>query len=137
MQHIRAQIVTILLIGTIIANPAYATCPNAINIKKGDKVTDCDRIGYSREYDKKVRHQLIDAEFDKKRLDVTKKQVIELKDLMVVKTERANFAEDAMVRARKERDKERARNQTVFFIGMGVGIGLVTLAAYILGQATK
>lgn len=75
----RTKKITAFLAGAaMMANPlsALADCPNAVALNVGDKVTDCPRIGLSLDYDRQVRKDLVDRDYNKQIVDQQKKLLI-------------------------------------------------------------
>lgn len=129
--------VMICLIGWGIASPAFGDCPKSVFLEKGTTVTDCDRVGLSVEHSKTLKKQLIDADYTKKELE-GHKQLLNLREQMVenLKNDVKLYNEERL-RAYAERDRQAARNQTVFWVGMGVGISIPIIAAIIIQKVVK
>jgi hypothetical protein len=127
------MVVTALLASSI----TLADCPNAVELKVGDAVRDCDRIGLSRAYNKEVKEQLAAHDYDQKIIS-EQKRVIELKDLRIKEgDERAELWKGEATRSREAYDREREHSDRVFWVGMGVGIGITALAAWIVKEVAR
>lgn len=128
-----------LIILVFMARPilSFADCPNAVNLNVGDKVTDCPRIGLSVEYDKQIRKDLIEGDYNKQIVDQQKK-IIDLKDLQVRQTsEQADLWKSEALREREALDKERNKTNWGFWGGLIGGVALTVLAGWAVGQAGK
>jgi hypothetical protein len=136
------RIAKTLLVSTIIVSQissilAFADCPNAVVLHVGDKVTDCDRVGLSTGYEKSVRKDLIETDFNKKIIDEQTK-IIDLKDLSIKQSnDQAMLWKTESDREREAYDKERARTNTSFWVGMGVGILVILGGAYAVKSVAR
>lgn len=134
MKKLIIAMMTIVLLGTI---PAKATCPNAIRLNVGDKVIDCDRIGLSIEYDKRIRKELIEGEYDKKIVKEQKRQIT-MKDLTIQEVDkRSDLWEKESERLREENDELKKGNNWKFWVGIFSGIALTVLSGWSVGQIAK
>ena len=126
-----------LLIVSMTSQYAMADCPNAIRLKVGDTVKDCERIGLSVEYDQQVREDLVRGDFNKE-ITEEQKKIISLKDLQIKDTQDQKdlYKADAL-REREALDKERERSKMGFWVGLGAGIVLTVLSGWAIGQAAK
>lgn len=116
---------------------SLADCPNAISLGVGEKVTDCPRIGLSLEYDKQVRKDLIEGDFNKKIVEEQKK-LIDMKDLQMKYTiEDRDLWKAEAIREREALDKERNKTNWGLWGGLIGGIALTVLAGWAVGQAGK
>jgi hypothetical protein len=113
------------------------SCPPAVRLNVGDKVTDCPRIGLSDEADLENRKQLVEGDFNIKIIDEQKK-MLDLKDLQISYIQKQDdlWKADAL-REREAYDKERSRSNTSFWVGFGVGLLTVVVTGYALGQVHK
>lgn len=116
---------------------SFADCQNAISLNVGDRVTDCPRIGLSLDYDKQVRKDLIEGDYNKQVVD-QQQRIIELKDLQIKQTsEQADLWKTEALREREALDKERNRTNWGFWGGLIGGVALTVLAGWAVGQAGK
>lgn len=131
--------VAYMVLFAVFMNPvaAIANCPNAISLNVGDKVTDCPRIGLSVEYDKQVRKELVEGEYNKQIVD-QQKRIIELKDLQIKQTtEQSDLWRSEALREREALDKERNKTNWGLWGGILGGIALTVLAGWAVGQASR
>ena len=123
----------------MIASPArsFAECQNAISLNVGDRVSDCPRIGLSLDYDRQIRKDLIEGDFNKQIVD-QQKRIIELKDLQIKQTsEQADVWKTEALREREALDKERNKTNWGFWGGLIGGVALTVLAGWAVGQASR
>jgi hypothetical protein len=126
-----------LILTIVFSVNSLAVCDNAVTLRKGDTVKDCDRIGYSLEYDKTVRADLVEGDYNKKIVEEQKK-LIELKDLSISLNQKQSelWKEEAM-REREAYDKERNKGNKSLWLGIALGVLLTVGAGYAIGQASK
>ena len=141
MQTPKTQLVSIIIVLSLISNIAFAadlsSCPNAVSLHVGDTVKDCSRIGLSVDYEKTVRKQLVESDFDKKIIDEQAK-IITLKDLSITNlNDQSKLWKDEAQREREQVDKERARTSTSFWVGLGVGIATILAGAWTVKQVAR
>jgi hypothetical protein len=123
----------LLLLGHSVAN----ACVPAVKLNVGDKVSDCPRIGLSLDYEKEIRKDLIDAEFNREIME-QQKRIIELKDLQVRQTkENADLWRQEALKEREALDKEKNRSDWKFWGGLIAGVGLTVLAGWAVGQVSR
>jgi len=129
------RLIAIILISSLFGSVARASeCPNAIDLAVGDKITDCDRVGLSREYAKTVKTELIEADFNKKIVS-EQKRLIEIKDLaLTASMEQADLWKAQEAKTRATLEDERSRAGRPFWLGMLAGVGLVLASAWAVGQ---
>lgn len=131
--------VIILMISTLAAFPSrsFAECQNAISLNVGERVADCPRIGLSLEYDKQIRKELIEGDYNKQIID-QQKRIIDLKDLQIKQTsEQADLWRSEALREREALDKERNKTNWGFWGGLIGGVALTVLAGWAVGQASR
>lgn len=126
--------ILILLIITITVSPIFAQCPNSVRLKKGDKVSDCERIGYSLEYDKRVREELIEGDYNKKIIVEERKLNLRMKDLIKLEKDENLVLRTEVKRVRTDSDKKSSGSNTSFFLGVGFTLLAVGVVGYALGQ---
>ena len=116
---------------------AFSQCDNAVMLKKGDVVKDCDRVGYSLEYDKSVREDLVKGEYDSKIVEEQAK-VITWKDLSAkTSEEQATLWKAEAIRERNLLDAEKNKGDKSLWLGIAMGILLTVGAGYAVGQVSK
>lgn len=131
MQTLRTLLVSTMIV-SLLSTSSFADCPNAVNLKVGDKVTDCDRVGLSTQFEKGLRKDLIESDYNKKIIDEQAK-IITLKDLSIKQSnDQATLWKDESTRERDAYDRERSRTTTSFWMGLGVGILVIIGGAYAL-----
>lgn len=124
----------IIVVSLLIPRTVLADCPNAVSLKVGDKVTDCDRIGLSLPYDLKVRQSLVEGDYNLKIIE-QKDRLITAKDLALKDADEQKILyRDEANRARKDADDARASANTRFWIGVGVGFLAILGGAWAVGQ---
>lgn len=124
----------IIVVSLLCPRYALGDCPNAISLKVGDKVTDCDRIGLSVPYDLKVRQSLIEGDYNLK-IIAEKDRLITAKDLALKDAdEQKVLYRDEATRARKDADDARASANTRFWIGVVVGFLAILGGAWAIGR---
>ena len=129
-------LVSLLLCLSFLTN-AFAECENATTLRKGDVVKDCDRIGYSMEYDKTVRSDLVEGDYNKKIVEEQKK-IITLKDLSIdLNQKQGTLWREEAIRTRKELDAEKNKGDKSLWIGITMGILICVAAGYAIGQVAK
>lgn len=121
----------------MIADVAHADCQKSILIQKGETVTDCDRIGFSVDYAKEIKKQLVEGDYLKRELEGTQNLLNLEKQLGDTLRGEIKALDAERLRAYAERDKQADRNQTVFWVGMGVGIAIPIIAAVIIQKVVK
>lgn len=122
---------------TVLANSALADCPNAVSLNVGDKVVDCPRIGLSLEYDKQIRKELIEGDYNKEIIN-QQNRIIELKDLQIKQTtEQADLWKSEAQRERDALDKEKNKTNWGVWGGLMGGVALTVLAGWALGQVSR
>jgi hypothetical protein len=128
----------ILVLSLLASNQAWAKgCPNAVLLRVGEKVTDCDRIGLNLEFDKQVREQIVQYEFNLKIIEEQKK-MLDLKDLTISTTrEQAELWKIEAERLRKKDDEKRWLNTPDFIIGFLSGMAVMALAGWTVGQVAN
>ena len=127
------SVLATLLTFTTIASSAYADCPNAVDLKVGDTVKDCDRVGLSLDYNKTVQKQLVDGDYNAQIVEEQQKQLT-LKDLDIQYQQKRG--DDAIADAglyKSQLDQERQKSKVDLWLGIGIGL----LAAYIGAQAVR
>jgi hypothetical protein len=113
------------------------SCENAVNLNKGDTVKDCDRVGLSVEYNKKVMKDLVEGDYNKKIIEEQRK-IIELKDLsMELSRKQSDMWKEESYRNRSSLDHERGKVSKSLWIGVSLGILMTVAAGYAIGQASK
>lgn len=133
-----AKIATLLIISTILSPlRSFADCQNAISLNVGDKVTDCPRIGLSLDYDRQIRKELIEGDYNRQIVD-QQKRIIDLKDLQIKQTtDQADLWKSEALREREALDKERNKTNWGFWGGLIGGVALTVLSAWAVGQASR
>lgn len=112
-------------------------CPNAVLLKVGDTVTDCDRIGLNLEFEKTVRQQVIQNDYNLKIMEEQKK-IIDLKDLTIkTSQDQGQLWKEEAERSRKYADEANQSRSKDFFLGLASGILLTALAGWALGQVAN
>ena len=125
------------LLTSNIALAGTSKCPNAVLLKVGDTVTDCDRIGLNLEFEKTVREQVIQNDYNLKIIDEQKK-VIDLKDLTIkTSQEQAQLWKEEADRSRKYADEANQNRSKDFLFGLIGGIVLTALAGWTIGQVAN
>jgi hypothetical protein len=127
------SVLATLLISTTIASSAAADCPNAVDLKVGDTVKDCDRVGLSLDYNKTVQKQLVDGDYNAQIVDEQGKQLT-LKDLDIQYQQKRGdnaIADSSLYQSQLAQEKQKSK----FDLWIGIGIGL--LAAYIGAEAVR
>lgn len=136
----RTKKITAFLAGAaMMANPlsALADCPNAVALNVGDKVTDCPRIGLSLDYDRQVRKDLVDGDYNKQIVDQQKK-IIDLKDLQIKQmSDQAELWRTEALREREVLNRERDKTNWGLWGGLIGGIALTVMAGWAIGQASR
>jgi len=126
-----------LALGISNAAQAASKCPNAVLLKVGDRVSDCDRIGLSIEFEKTVREQVIQNDYNLRIIDEQKK-IIDLKDLTInTSQEQARLWKEEAERSRKKYDEANEARSKDFLYGLIGGIILTALAGWTVGQVAK
>lgn len=141
MQITKKQLTSTMIVLSLISNITFAadlsSCPNAVSLHVGDTVKDCPRVGLSVDYEKTVRKQLVESDFDKKIIDEQAK-ILTLKDLSITNlNDQSKLWKDEAQRDREQVDKERARTSTSFWVGLGVGIATVLASAWAVKQVAR
>lgn len=128
----------ILILGVLTSNLALAKdCPNAVLLRVGDKVTDCDRIGLNLQFDKQIRQEIIEAEFNDKIIQEQKK-MLDLKDLTISTTrEQADLWKAEAERLRKKNDEQKWIDTPNFLLGFLSGVAIMALAGWTVGQVAN
>jgi len=112
-------------------------CPNAVLIRVGEKVTDCDRIGLNLEFERSVREQVIQNDFNLKIIEEQKK-IIDFKDLTIkTSQDQALLWKEEAERARQKYDEANQARSKDFLYGVIGGIVLTALAGWTIGQVAK
>lgn len=119
-----------LVLALMVPPPLFGECPNAVRLKVGDVVRDCERIGLSVPEELEVRKTLKAAETDREYIEGQAK-LLTLKDLTIstLKEESTLYKADS-VRERTDSDRLREQGQTKFLIGVGVGVLTMLVAAW-------
>lgn len=129
------SIITLVLTTSITLNAI--ACDNAVILKVGDTVKDCDRVGLSLEYNKSVTRDLIEGDYNKKIIEEQEK-ILSLKDLSIeLNQQRSELWRQDAERERKLLDEEKSKGSRSLWIGIAVGVLLTVGAGYALGQAAK
>jgi len=129
-------LISILLCLSLIGN-AFATCDNAVILKKGDVVKDCDRVGLSIEYNDQVMKDLVEGDYNGKIVEEQKK-VLTLKDLSIdLNKKQADLWKEEAQRERKLYDEERNKGDKSLWIGITMGILITVAAGYAIGQVSR
>ena len=137
MKILKKVIVKILIVSIITVNIAQAECPNAVTLNVGDSVKDCNRIGLSVDYEKRIRKELHENEYNKRLLEEQNK-LIELKDLKSTELEKqSNLWKSDALREREALDKERNKPNYGFWGGLVLGIGVIVLGAWSIKQVGR
>lgn len=137
MKILKKLIVKILIVSIITVNIAQAECPNVVTLNIGDSVKDCNRIGLSVDYEKRIRKELHENEYNKRLLEEQNK-LIELKDLKSTELEKqSNLWKSDALREREALDKERNKPNYGFWGGLVLGIGVVVLGAWSIKQVGR
>lgn len=134
-----SKIVALVLAVSILFTsvPSFADCQPAVSLNVGDKITDCPRIGLSLDYDKQLRKDLIEGDYNKQIVEEQKK-IISLKDLQIKQTtEQSDLWKQEALRERDALDKERNKTNWGFWGGLIGGVALTVLAGWAVGQASK
>ena len=122
--------ISTIIISSLLSNIALADCPNAVRLKVGDTVTDCERIGLSLDEDLRVREAIKNGEIDSQLVE-EQKRLIDMKDLTIKDASDENKdLKDEVKRTRKEVDDSRGASHMELFIGMGIGIALTAIVAW-------
>jgi len=112
-------------------------CSNSLFLKVGDTVTDCDRIGFSLEFEKTVRQQIIENDYNLKIIE-EQKNIILLKELTIsASQEQAKIWKEESDRMRKKYDDVHDARSKDFFYGFIGGILLTAVAAWSIGQVAR
>lgn len=129
-------LVSTLLCLSLLTN-AFAECDNAVILKKGDIVKDCDRVGLSMEYNDQVMKDIVEGEYAGKIVEEQKK-IITLKDLSIdLNQKQGTLWKEEAIRTRKELDDEKNRGDKSLWIGITMGILICVAAGYAIGQVSK
>lgn len=108
-----------------------------MSLHVGDTVKDCDRVGYSLEYDKTVRGELTAGDYNKQIVE-QQQALISIKDLTIkTQQDQVTLWQTDDQRERQHADQLQQRGDTKFWIGLGAGIALTVLSAWAVGQAAK
>jgi hypothetical protein len=106
-------------------------------LKVGDTVKDCDRIGLNLQFERSVREQVIQNDYNAKIIDEQKK-IIDLKDLTInTSQQQAQLWKTEAERSRKLADEANQEKTKDFAYGLVGGILLTVLAGWALGQVAK
>lgn len=128
-----------LVLTLLISNSSLAAsnCPNAVLLNVGDKVTDCNRIGLNLEFEKSVREQVIQNDYNLRIIEEQKK-IIDLKEL-TIKTaqDQSQLWKDEAERSRKKYDEAMDARSKDLLYGLISGILLTALAGWTVGQVAK
>jgi hypothetical protein len=112
-------------------------CPNAIDLKVGDKVIDCDRVGLKKDYAKDVEEDLLIANFNRKiaedeaKIAANKDKRIEDADAQAARWEAENE------KTRQQLIEEQKRGKVDFWIGFASGFVTILLGAIAIKEAAK
>ena len=116
---------------------AIAECDNAVFLKKGDIVKDCDRVGLSVEYNQKVMEDIVEGQYASKIIEEQDK-IISLKDLSISLNEKqSDLWKSEALREREALDAEKGKGNKSLWIGIAMGILLTIGAGYAVGQVAK
>lgn len=118
-------------------SPTPSTCPNAVVLHKGDSVKDCDRIGLSVNYDKQVRQDLVEGDFNKKLNQINKQIQDAQEDRYNKLAEQSKLWQDQAVQERDNYTKEREVASRNIWIGIGVGVLMTILTGFMVKQVVK
>jgi hypothetical protein len=114
-----------------------ATCPNAVDLKVGDTVTDCPRVGLSLPYNKTVEKELIDNDYNTQIIQDQAKELT-LKDLDVqYYKQRGDTAISDLAVTQADLDTERKKSHTDLWVGIAAGILLTSLAVWGASQLSQ
>lgn len=129
------RLISLILISCLLSNIALADCPNAIDLKVGDTVQDCDRVGLSKTRALEVENTLKQGKINLKIID-TQTDLLKWKDTKIttVTQERDEYKNDDQ-RERQETDRLRNEGSTKLIIGVVVGVVGMFLAARAWGWA--
>lgn len=121
-----------------ISNTSKASeCPNSLFLKVGDVVTDCDRIGFNLEFEKTIRQQIIENDYNLKIIE-EQKNILLLKDLTIRTSQMQSVLwKEEADRLRKKYDDLNETKSKDFLYGVIGGIILTALAGWSLGQVAK
>jgi hypothetical protein len=123
----------------VISNTVQAAekCPSAVLLRVGDRVSDCERIGLNLQFEKTVREQVIQNDYNLKIIEEQKK-IIDLKDLTIRSSqEQAQLWKEEAERARKKYDEASQTRSKDFLYGLIGGVILTALAGWTVGQVAK
>lgn len=128
------RLISTIIITCLISSSAFAdNCPNAVRLRVGDVVKDCERIGLSLDEDLAVRKALKTGEVNVKILE-KQEELIKMSDLQVknAQAETLLYKEDAK-KGWSEVDRLRSEGNTKLYIGIAVGVVGMLLAARVWG----
>lgn len=105
-------------------------CPNAVSLRVGDKVSDCDRVGLRTDYAKRLKVELIEGEFNKK-IIAEQGKIIELKDLAIknANAQAESFKLEAE-RERKNSQNDRLSARLNLWVGIAAGAFSILAGAW-------
>ena len=130
------KFISMLLVLCFLTN-AFAECDNAVILKKGDVVKDCDRVGLSMDYNNQVMKDIVEGEYAGKIVEEQKK-IITLKDLSIdISQKQSELWKEEATRTRKELDSEKNKGNKSLWIGIALGLCLTIAAGYALGQVSR
>jgi hypothetical protein len=122
-------IMSLMFQSTMVWAGDSTTCPNAVRLKVGDKVTDCERIGLSLTEDLTVRTNLeqgkINSQIIDTQADLIKQRATQLDDSQ---KETALYKDDSK-KAWGEVDRLRSEGDTRLIIGIAAGVLATFLSA--------
>lgn len=132
------QVISLMIVSTMTMNNIYgADCLISVDLKVGDTVKDCDRVGIEKEHAKDIEKDLIAADFNKK-IAEDEKQLNVTKDARIKESQdQAALWKAEDERTRKELLEEQNRGKTDFWIGLGVGMLTILAGALAIKEAAK
>lgn len=135
----KIRLISLIIATILITNNVAlaASCTPAVSLKVGQSVTDCDRVGVAKEVMQQIDKDLAEGDFNKQIVEEQKK-VISLKDLRISESDQQTTLWKAdSQREREAYDKERARSDTKFWVGMGLGVLTILAGAYVVKQVAR
>lgn len=129
--------ISLFLVICLTGQSFAAECPNAIDLSKGATVTDCDRVGLSKEYAAQVRKELIEGDYNRQIVE-EQKRLINIKDLALKSSgEQVDLWRSEAGRSREQLDRERSRGNLPIFIGFLSGVAMVLASAWAVKQVGR
>jgi hypothetical protein len=130
-------LIAILAALHLAAAPTLAGCQNAIRLLPNAQNDSCERIGLEVNFEKSIREDLVRGDYNARIVKEQEKQ-LQIKDLTLTAYEKKDGLQTAEIeRVRKRADEIEGRQKTDFWLGLGIGIGLAVVSAWIVKQVAR